>query len=69
MRKDESTEKAVKQLVRKIGKAADELYSKLEIADPEAIIELEKISRAVSDLAQIALWQSGLRKEYEKEYL
>ena len=68
MRKNETTEKAVKRLVKRCGQAVDKLYDGL--ADKNAgYDDMREIVNAVEELAQIALWQNGLRKEYEKEYL
>ena len=55
MRKNETTEQAVKRLVKKCGKAADALYGKIHGYDQSAVAELDKISRAVNDLAVLAL--------------
>lgn len=68
MRKVETTEQAVHRLVKRCGQAVDKLYDGL--ADKAAgYDDMREIVNAVEELAQIALWQSGLRKEYEKEYL
>ncbi len=55
MRKNETTEQAVKRLVKLCGKAADALYEKIPGYDQAAVSELDKISRAVNDLAVLAL--------------
>lgn len=53
MRKNETTEQAVHRLVKKCGKAFNALYT--SIPGKEERAELDKISRAVSDLATIAM--------------
>ena len=55
MRKNETTEQAVHRLVKRCGKAMDSVYAKLTVCDKSTIAELDKISRAVSDLATIAM--------------
>ena len=55
MRKNETTEQAVKRLVKKCGKSMDALYAKLTVCDKATVSELDKISRAVNDLAVLAL--------------
>lgn len=62
MRKNETTEQAVKRLVRKCGRAMNSVYAKLTLCDKATIAELDKISRAVNDLAVLAL-QSERRAE------
>ena len=55
MRKNETTEQAVQRLVKKCGKAMNSVYAKLSLCDQAIIAELDKISRAVNDLAVLAL--------------
>lgn len=55
MRKEETTEQAVKRLMKKCDRAMNSVYAKLTLYDQAIIAELDKISRAVNDLAVLAL--------------
>ena len=55
MRKEETTEQAVKRLMKKCDRAMNSVYAKLTLYDQAIIAELDKISRAVNDHAVLAL--------------
>ncbi len=55
MRKDETTEQAVNRIVKRCDRAMNSLYAKITFYDQAIIAELKTISRAVNELAALAL--------------